>query len=132
MSKQWKQLSLSLNKDRVQEPQEPTQRRAPQSDTLSRTTALAEHLGWNYNGILTGIYFKRAADIWKAVLKMENAAGPRVAYFTGTSLYQLVETVHWYASKGYVEWHRDTHPVRVSKRKGVYSHPTVKGNSSQS
>ena len=95
------------------------QRTVVQSDALSELTVLAEHLGWNYNAVLTGIYFKRKADLWQAVLKVEMASGPKVSYFTGESLYQLIETVHWYASKGLCSWHRDKRPVRVSKSAGV-------------
>ena len=113
--------SLSLNKDMPEEIQPHLQRCIPLKDDLTNLTVLAEHIGWNYNGILTGIYFKVAADIWKAVLKAEMASGPKVAYFTNTSLLALVETVHWYASKGYISWHKDKRPVRVSKRYSLRS-----------
>lgn len=96
-------------------------RKVPQEDELTRLTLLAEHIGWNYNGVLTGVYFKIAGDVWKAVVKAEMASGPKVAYYTGTSLYQLVDTVHWYTAKGYVSWHHDKRPVRVSRRKGISS-----------
>jgi len=115
--------SLSLNKDMPYEIQPHLQRTIKTADVLTDLTVLAEHIGWNYNGVLTGIYFKVAADIWKAVLKVEVASGPKVAYFTNTSLLALVETVHWYCSKGLVSWHHDKRPVRVSKRSGVYSNP---------
>lgn len=78
-------------------------------------------MGWSYNAVLTGLYFKRAADIWKGTVKVEMDSGPKVAYFTNTSLLELVETIHWYASKGKVEWHHDKLPVRVSKRKVRYA-----------
>jgi len=119
----WKKLSSSLNKDTPKTMQDKAQRRLLQSDSLTELTLLAEHIGWSYNAVLTGVYFKRAADIWKAVLKVEMASGPKVAYFTGLSLVQLVETVHWYASKGLVSWHHDKRPVRVSKRSYRPQHP---------
>lgn len=112
----WGKLSLSSKDDRLQETVHSSSRVLPQDDVLTQTTLLNESIGWHYNAVLTGVYFKRAGNIWKAVVKCEMASGPKVAYFTGTSLYQLVETVHWYASKGVVEWHRDKRPVRVSAR----------------
>lgn len=108
---------LSLNKDWAKEIDGKGQRQVPLSDAVTETTLLAEHIGWNYNAVLTGLYFKRAGDIWKATVKAEMAAGPKVAYFTGTSLYQLVETVHRYASKGNISWFLDKHPVSIRKRK---------------
>jgi len=115
-----KELSLSFKNGRPSESVPETTRLLQQEDVLTETTLLAEHIGWNYNAVLTGLYFKLAADVWKAVVKCEMAGGPKVAYFTGPSLYQLVETVHWYAKRGYIEWHHDKRPVRVSKRRGVY------------
>lgn len=112
----WNQLSLSSKEDRPQEIEEPGQRVVPQADALTDLTLLAEHIGWNYNGVLTGIYFKIRGDVWQAVLKAEMASGPKVAFFSNTSLYQLIETVHWYCSKSVVSWHHDKRPVRVSKR----------------
>lgn len=111
--------TLLLNKGRGQESERVGQRTLPNSDELTEVTLLAEHLGWNYNAVLTGIYFKRRADIWQAVLKAEMARGPSVAYFTNTSLLALTETVHHYASKGIISWFPDKRPVRVSKRRGV-------------
>lgn len=119
MGKSRKTLSLSLNKDSLDELHPADPRHVVADDGLTQLTALQEHIGWSYNGILTGIYFKFAGDIWKATLKAEMAAGPRVSYFTGSSLGQLVETVHWYCSKGLVSWTHDKLPVRVSTRKGV-------------
>jgi len=116
-------LSLSLNKDMPEEIQPSLQRTIRTADVLTDLSVLAEHIGWHYNGVLTGIYFKVAADIWKAVLKAEMASGPQVAYFTNTTLIALVETVHWYASKGLISWHKDKRPVRVSKRSGFHPYP---------
>ena len=121
MSKTKQHFSLSLNNDMPYETEPKLQRTIPKEDELKQLSVLGEYLGWSYNAVLTGIYFKRAANIWKAVLKVEMGSGPKVAYFTNTSLVELVETVHWYASKGYVEWHKDKRPVRVSKRSGVRS-----------
>lgn len=119
MGKRWETVSLSLNKDSLDERQRAAPRCVAKEDQLTQLTVLAEHIGWSYNGVLTGIYFKRAGDIWKATLKAEMAAGPKVSYFTGSSLSQLVETVHWYCGKGLVSWSHDKLPVRVSKRRGV-------------
>lgn len=118
----WHQLSLSFKKEKPNESVAAVQRHIVDSDDLTQLTVLAEHLGWNYNAVLTGVYFKIAGDIWKAVLKVEMSSGPKVAYFTGTSLYRLVETVTWYASKALVSWDHDKHPVRVAKR-APYRHP---------
>ncbi len=115
--------SLSLNKDMPYETGQAEPRVVKTADLLSDLTLLAEHIGWNYNAVLTGVYFKMAADIWKCVLKAEMASGPKVAYFTNTSLLALVETVHWYCSKGIVSWNPDSKPVRVSKRLGIRSSP---------
>lgn len=92
----------------------------PRDDDLLQVSILQEYIGWSYNAVVTGLYLKLDADIWEATLKVEMASGPKYAQFTNTSLIALVETVHWYASKGYVSWRRDKHPVRVSKRRGVY------------
>lgn len=88
----------------------------PQLDRLTQLTVLAEHIGWNWNAVLTGISFKIRGSLWEAVIKAEMASGPKYSKFTNESLYQLIETVHWYASKGYITWNRDKHPVRVAKR----------------
>ena len=111
---------LSLNKGSVDETEVNRTRAIPTKDVLTKTTVLNEHIGWNYNGVLTGISFRLHGDIWKAVLKAELPSGPKVAYFTGTSLFQLVETVHWYASKAYVSWYHDKKPVRFRKRRGIH------------
>jgi len=115
-----KALSLSFKKDRPSEPERAQQRAVRDTDELAELTMLAESLGWNFNAVLTGISFRFEGDIWKAVLKVEMPSGPKYATFTGTSLFQLVDTVHWYSSKGRVEWQRDKHPVKVTKRSGVY------------
>lgn len=119
MGKVKQHRSLSLNKDMPYDSVRAEPRTLVRIDALSDLSILAEHLGWNYNAVLTGIYFKRAADIWKAVLKAEMDSGPQVAYFSNTSLIELVETVHWYCSKGLVSWNPDKRPVRVSKRSGL-------------
>lgn len=120
MGKVKDRYSLSLNKGMSEEIQPHLQTAVTQADVLTDLSVLAESLGWNYNAVLTGIYFKVAGDIWKAVVKAEMDSGPKVAYFTNTSLNALVETVHWYASKGLVSWSRDKRPVRVSKRSGFH------------
>lgn len=117
MASSWQSRSKSLNKDVQNQSKQSRSRNISQADDLSEISVLAEHLGWNYNAVLTGVYFKMHADIWKATLKVEMSSGPKVSYFTGTSLLQLVETVHWYASKGLVSWGHDKMPVRVSRRR---------------
>lgn len=115
--------SLSFKKDRPRESVGNGQRVLQQEDPLTELTILKEHLGWNYNAVLTGISFKIDGGLWKAFLKCEMAQGPKIAYFTGDSLYQLVETVHWYASKALISWHHDKRPVWFSKRKPRYHAP---------
>lgn len=109
--------SLSFTKDRPEKSAVEGQRALPIADAVTQLTILAEDIGWNYNAVLTGLYFKIAGDIWKATVKCEMASGPKVAYFTGSSLYQLVETVHRYAAKGLFSWNHDKHPVSVRKRR---------------
>ena len=113
---------LSFKKDRLQEIRTAVQQRVPVQDELTELSVLEEHLGWSYNAVLTGVYFKRVADLWQSVVKVEMGSGPKYSTFTNASLPELIETVHWYASKGYVEWHKDKRPVRVSKRSGVHSY----------
>lgn len=109
--------SLSSKDDRLRKIGADGLRVLPRADGLSELTLLAEYIGWNYNGVLTGVYFKISGDIWKAVLKVELPSGPKVAFFVGISLPQLVETVHWYASKGLCSWKHDKTPVSVRKPK---------------
>lgn len=118
MARIWKYYSLSFKKDRLRKSHGDTQRQVNRDDALSRLSTLEEHVGWNYNGVVTGISFRMRGDVWKALLKMEIQAGPKVAYFTGTSLRELVENVHWYCSARAVCWEHDKLPVRVSYRKG--------------
>lgn len=120
MGKLKKNIWGSYKQDSEHGPESTGQRVIRKEDALSSVSVLQESLGWNYDALLTGIYFKVRGDIWQCVLKAELRSGPKMAFFTGDSLVELTETVYWYARKGLISWDHDKRPVRVAKRRGVH------------
>lgn len=84
---------------------------------LGLSAAIDQHIGWNYNGVLTGLSFYVRDGIWHAVIKADIAGRPMVAFLNVGTFARCVEVCAEYAFRSWLIWKPDERPPRVRGRR---------------
>lgn len=81
------------------------------------TRILQENIGWQYNGVLTSVTFRKTFEGWLAVIKADLPAGPRVSFLNVNNLSDCTRVAAEYAGQGRLYWKEDQYPVKVYQYK---------------